>query len=67
MTRWYTTQQVAAILGVTGETVRRHIRERRLAAVVFTSGERATFRISDEAIAAFRKAYTRDSMRDDWE
>ncbi len=67
MARWYTTQEVAAILGMSGETVRRHIRERRLAAIVFTSGERPVFRISEEALSAFRKTYTRDSIKDDWE
>jgi excisionase family DNA binding protein len=67
MARWYTTQEAAASLGLTSETVRRHIRERRLAAIVFTSGERPVFRISEEALAAFRRTYTRDSIKDDWE
>jgi ribosomal protein L19E len=52
---------------MSSETVRRHIRERRLAAVVFTAGERPVFRISQEALDAFRRTYTRDTMRDDWE
>ena len=67
MTRWYSTQEVAAILGVTSETVRRLIRARRLAAVVILGGERPTFRISEQALEEFRRKFTRDSLRDERE
>jgi excisionase family DNA binding protein len=65
--RWYTTQEVADLLGLTSESVRRLIYARRLAAVVYTGGARPTIRISDEALASYRRTYARDSMRDDWE
>ena len=67
MTRWYSTQEIAARLGVTSETVRTLIRERRLAARVILGGSRRTFRISSEALADFQRSYVRDSIRDDWE
>jgi excisionase family DNA binding protein len=67
MTRWYSTEEIGVILGVTSETVRRLIRARRLAATVFLGGERPTFRISQEALDEYRRRFTRDSLRDDWE
>lgn len=65
--RWYTTKEVADLLGITSESVRRLIYDRRLAATVITGGSRPTFRISAEALAAFRRTYVRDTMHEDWE
>ncbi len=67
MKRWYSTQEVAAELGVSAETVRKFIHERRLAARVILGGKRPMFRVSADALADFRRRWVRDSVRDDWE
>ena len=62
-----TVAEIADLLGVSSETVRRHIRERRLRATVLTTGHRVTYRIRPADYEAFRRDFVRDSFRDDWE
>jgi excisionase family DNA binding protein len=64
---WMTTTEVALELGVSDDTVRRHIRERRLRASQIASGERVTFRVRRRDLDEFRAAYVRDTIDDDWE
>ena len=64
---WMTTTEVAQKLGVSAETVRRHIHERRLRALALVLGERSTFRIRRSDFEAFRASYARDTIEDDWE
>ncbi len=65
---WMSTTEVAEELGVTPETVRRWIRDRRLRATVLIQSERATtFRVRRSDFNAFRDAYVRDTLTDDWE
>jgi excisionase family DNA binding protein len=67
MTRWYSTQEVAELLGVSSETVRRFIAKKLLGATVISAGERPTYRISEAALADFRRRHVHDSLADEQE
>ena len=62
-----TVAEIAELVGMSSETVRRYIRERRLRASVLTTGQRVTYRIRLADYEAFRDEFVRDSFRDDWE
>jgi excisionase family DNA binding protein len=64
---WMHTTEVADELGLSGETVRRLIRERRLRASAIGVGDRTTYRIRRSDLEHFRQAYVRDTTVDDWE
>lgn len=65
--RWLTTSEVAAVLGVSVDTVRRYIRERRLRSFALVKGERTVYRVRRADLLVFRATYVRDTMSDDWE
>jgi excisionase family DNA binding protein len=64
---WLTTNDAAEALGVTAETIRRYIRDRRLRASAIVQGERVVLRIRVSDFEAFRAARVRDTSVDDWE
>ena len=65
---WLTTSEVAGELGLSTDTVRRLIRERRLRATAITVGRsRTTLRVRRTDLDAFRLAYVKDTAIDDWE
>lgn len=64
---WLTTAEVADDLGLSPDTVRRLIRERRLRATAITVGRRVTLRIRRSDLDAFRAVYVKDTVSDDWE
>lgn len=64
---WLTTSEVAEELGVSPDTVRRLIRDRRLRASAIRAGRRITLRVRRTDLDAFRVAYVKDTVRDDWE
>lgn len=64
---WLTPAEIAQELGVTGETVRRWIRERRLAASARVVNERISYRVSRSSYEEFCRDHIRDTMTDDWE
>lgn len=64
---WLHTTDVADELGLSAETIRLLIRRQRLPATVLLLGGRPVFRIRRSHLEAFKRAYTRDSLRDDWE
>jgi len=64
---WLTTSEVADELGVSPDTVRRLIKERRLRASAITVGKRVTLRIRSSDLDAFRHVYVKDTVTDDWE
>ena len=64
---WLTTAEVADDLGLSTDTVRRLIRERRLRATAITAGRRITLRVRRTDLEAFRLAYVKDTVNDDWE
>lgn len=64
---WLTTDEVARTLGVSGQTVRRWIAERRLRAQVIHSGARNTYRVRTAELVDFRRRNVADSWDDDWE
>jgi excisionase family DNA binding protein len=65
--RWMHTTEVADELGLSAETVRRLIRERRLRASAIVVGGRKTYRIRRSDLERFRQVYVRDTTLDDWE
>jgi excisionase family DNA binding protein len=64
MKPWYSTEEVAAELGVSSETVRRYIRANLLGATLISAGRRPTYRISDAALTEFRKKHVLDKRAD---
>ena len=65
---WLTTVEVAAELGLSPDTVRRLIHERRLRASAIDVGRgRVTLRVRRSDLDAFRQAYVKDTQNDDWE
>jgi excisionase family DNA binding protein len=64
---WMHTTEVADELGLSAESVRRLIRERRLRASAIVVGGRATYRIRRTDFERFRRIYVRDTTQDDWE
>ena len=67
MNRWLTTDEVGRRLGVTSQTVRRLIHERKLRARVLTSQSRPIYRVSERALGEFQARYHLDTFEDDWE
>jgi excisionase family DNA binding protein len=57
---YQTSAQVAALLGVTRQTVARWIRDGELRAVRIEVGERAIYRIRHADLADFVRRYVRD-------
>jgi excisionase family DNA binding protein len=65
---WLTTSEVADELGLSPDTVRRFIRDRRLRASAIDVGRgRVTLRVRRTDLDAFRHAYVKDTATDDWE
>jgi excisionase family DNA binding protein len=64
---WLSTVEIAEALSVTPETVRRWIREQRLAASARRIGDRVSYRASRASFEAFLRDHLRDTLRDDWE
>jgi excisionase family DNA binding protein len=64
---WLTPGEIADELGVTPETVRRWIRERRLGATARQIGDRVTYRVTRSSYEAFLRSHVRDTLRDEWE
>jgi excisionase family DNA binding protein len=65
---WLTTSEVADELGVSADTVRRLIKDRRLRASAIAVGRaRVTLRVRRGDLEAFRHAYVKDTATDDWE
>ena len=58
---WYTTGEVAELLGYTARWVRRQIEAERLTAYAFDAGERRTFRIRAADLEVFRRRFVRDA------
>lgn len=58
---WFSTQQAAQRLGMTGEWVRQQIAEERLVARYFTFGGRRTYRIHVLDLRDFERRYMRES------
>ena len=65
---WLSVPEIAAELGVRPMTVRRWIHDRRLRAeaIVLTPG-RTILRVRRDDYAAFRRAWVRDTLDEDWE
>ena len=59
--RWYTTGEVADLLGYTPRWVRRQIEAGRLVAHAFDAGDRRSLRISDPDLERFRRVHIRDA------
>ena len=49
--KYYTPAEVASILGISGATVRKYIREGRIKAVRLNNSIRAPYRVPESAIA----------------
>lgn len=65
---WLTVPEIAAELGVRPMTVRRWIHERRLRAeAILHAPGHTTLRVRRDDYLAFRRAYVRDTLDDDWE
>lgn len=61
--QWYTTGEVADLLGYTPRWVRRQIEAERLTAYAFDGGDRRTFRIRGSDLDAFIRRFVRDASR----
>lgn len=59
--QWYTTGEVAELLGFTPRWVRRQIEAERLTAYAFDAGDRRTFRIRAGDLDRFTRRYIRDA------
>jgi excisionase family DNA binding protein len=64
---WLTRSEVAGELGLSADTVRRLIKERRLRAIAITVGRRVTLRVRRTDLDAFLHVYVKDTSTDDWE
>ena len=56
-TRWLTTTEAAALMGVSRQTVSRWIREGRLPAKRMRVGQRSIYRVSEHDLAEFARRY----------
>lgn len=54
-TRYYTPTQVADILGLNAQTVRRYLREKRIKAVRLNDSPRAPYRVPETALTEWAK------------
>jgi excisionase family DNA binding protein len=59
---WYTTSEVADLLGFSDRWVRRQIELGRLRASAFDAGSRRTLRINRRDLDAFRTRYIHDAQ-----
>jgi len=58
---WYTTSEIAHLLGFSDRWVRRQIEMGRLKATAFDAGSRRTLRIHRRDLTAFQSQYLRDA------
>ena len=58
---WYTTGEVAEMLGYTSRWVRRRVEEGELVAHAYDGSDRRTLRIHRSDLEAFRRRYIRDA------
>jgi excisionase family DNA binding protein len=65
--RWLSTEQIAERVGMTGEWVRRQIIAGRLRALVFRTGSRATYRISEADLRHFMAEWSVATDDPEWE
>ena len=65
--RYLNPERAGASVGMSAEWVRKQISTQRLPATVFLVGGRVTYRIRDDDWAAFLRAHTRRTDKDDWE
>lgn len=61
---WYSTQQVAQVVGMTSQWVRRQIDAGRLNARYFDGAGRRTYRIHRTDLREFLRRFGRDSLDD---
>jgi excisionase family DNA binding protein len=61
VSEWLSTEEAAAEIGVTPQSVRRYIAAGKLKARALVIGQRATYRIRAADLQAFLDAYTMDA------
>ena len=64
---WLTVEDVARAAGMTPKWVREQIHARRLVATVWMTGERRTYRISEQDWHAFQRGYSQRTSDPGWE
>ena len=64
---WYSTQQVAQVVGMTSQWVRRQIDAGRLNARYFDGAGRRTYRIHRTDLREFLRRHGRDSIDDGYD
>jgi len=65
--RWLSTEQIAERVGMTGEWVRRQVIAGRLVALVFRTGSRSTYRISEAELSRFMNEWSVKTDSPEWE
>lgn len=66
-TGWLSTEEAAAQVGMGSDWIRDQIHAGRLAATVFRTGKRPTYRIKRSDWRAFLRRYVRSTDDPDWE